>query len=324
MSEPAEGAFGEAWGLALRHRFLVAGLPFLLAVAFVVWGATRPRSYTSAAAFMGASGEASGAGIANLASQFGFRLPTRDATQSPQFYADLLRSRQLLDSVVQTTYAYRDHDGVARQGTLVEAFQASGGPAVRVENARDALDRRASVGVSPETGVVRVSVSTEYPELSEAIVRRFLELTNNFNLVTRRSRAVAERRFSEERVHDAERELRASEGRLMDFQRENRSYEVSPSLTMEHDRLERDVMMRQQVYSTLMQSYEQARIEEVRDTPVITIVEPPYLPVRPDRRGLLRLALFGGVLGAVFGIAAAISVERWPSLRRRLSQHARA
>ena len=67
--------------------------------------------------------------------------------------------------------------------------------------------------------------------------------------------------------------------------------------------------MRQEVVTSLTQSYEQARIEEVRNTPVITVLEPPELPVIPDQRGLLRSAILGLLLGGLVGVLAALGRE---------------
>ena len=58
----------------------------------------------------------------------------------------------------------------------------------------------------------------------------------------------------------------------------------SPELALEEQRLERAVVMRQQVYTTLVQLYEQVRLDALRNTPVITVVEPPEVAARPDSR----------------------------------------
>jgi uncharacterized protein involved in exopolysaccharide biosynthesis len=64
--------------------------------------------------------------------------------------------------------------------------------------------------------------------------------------------------------------------------------------------------MQQAVYSSLAQAFEQARIDEVRNTPVVTLVDPPNLPAEPDRRWLLAkvllAALLGGIIGAFIGL----------------------
>lgn len=306
-----QGTLLDGWRLIERHRLVMLALPLLVATIAVVYGLARPRQYTSASAFMGASGDLARSGLMGLAAQYGFRMPSADVSQSPQFYADLLRSRQVLDSVVNGRYQYRAEDGAVRVGTLADVFESTGEtPRLRNENAMLVLDQRTNITVGRETGVVRLSVSTRWPEISSAIASRYLELLNHFNVATRQSRASAERRFTQARLREAEGDLRASEDRLKEFRRLNRRYEGAPALEAENDRLQRDVSIRQQVYSTLLQAYEQARIDEVRDTPVITIVEQPYLPVRPDRRGLLRLAILGALVGAIVAAGYVLLRER--------------
>jgi uncharacterized protein involved in exopolysaccharide biosynthesis len=134
------------------------------------------------------------------------------------------------------------------------------------------------------------------------VAERVLDLVHRFNLETRQSQALAERRFIEARLAETERELVASEGRLQAFLERNRRYDNSPDLRFEYERLQRQVGLRQQVYNSLSQSYEQAKIEEVRNTPVLTVVEPPVRPVEPDSRGLLPKALIGLFLGGFLAV----------------------
>jgi uncharacterized protein involved in exopolysaccharide biosynthesis len=65
--------------------------------------------------------------------------------------------------------------------------------------------------------------------------------------------------------------------------------------------------MREQVYVTLAQAYEQAKLDEVRNTPVITVVEEPEAPVRPDPRGVVTSGILGGLAGVAVGLAIAFA-----------------
>ncbi len=170
-----------------------------------------------------------------------------------------------------------------------------------------------SVSTGRETGLVEVSVQTPWAGLSELLARRILERVNAFNLQTRQSRAAAERGFVEDRLAEARDSLRAAEDRLESFLESNRQFlanrSSSPELTFRHERLQRQVAMQQQVYTSLAEAYEQARIAEVRNTPVITVVESPERPVRPDsRQGVLKLAL-GVILGGMLGVFLAFGQE---------------
>jgi hypothetical protein len=67
----------------------------------------------------------------------------------------------------------------------------------------------------------------------------------------------------------------------------------------------------------MAESFEQSRLEEIRDTPVITVIEPPIVPVFPDRRGLARKALLGLVLGGgLVGMMALLQAVGRPASRQ--------
>ncbi|MDQ6717538.1 MAG: hypothetical protein M3Z17_04205, partial [Gemmatimonadota bacterium] len=131
---------------------------------------------------------------------------------------------------------------------------------------------------------------------------------NTFYLDSRIEQAVTERRFTAARLAEVQADLRAAENRLLDFLQSNRDYLNSAQLTFQHTRLTREVDMRQQVYTALAQANEQARIEELRDTPTITILEHPQLPVLPDPQTSARKIVFSAMLGA--GLAFLLGLLR--------------
>lgn len=67
--------------------------------------------------------------------------------------------------------------------------------------------------------------------------------------------------------------------------------------------------MQQQVFTSLNQAYEQTRIDEVRDSPVITVVERPEVPVLPDRRRLMLKGILALMVGGMLGIFVAFGRE---------------
>jgi uncharacterized protein involved in exopolysaccharide biosynthesis len=144
-----------------------------------------------------------------------------------------------------------------------------------------------------------------------------VDLVNRFNLERRQSNASQEREFIEGQLSRAESALHAAEDSLRRFLEQNRNYQNSPSLRFRHERLQRRVSLRQQVFSSLSESYQQARIDEVRNTPVITVVQPPELPARPDPRQLLLKGALGLVLGGMLGVFGAFGHEMMTATRQR-------
>jgi uncharacterized protein involved in exopolysaccharide biosynthesis len=101
----------------------------------------------------------------------------------------------------------------------------------------------------------------------------------------------------EQQLGQAQDELRGAENMLQSFLQENREYRTSPKLSFEEDRLARAVSSKQDVVNTLARSYEEARIEEVRNTPVLTVLEHPELPAVPDSRHIVVRTLLGALIG---------------------------
>jgi uncharacterized protein involved in exopolysaccharide biosynthesis len=125
---------------------------------------------------------------------------------------------------------------------------------------------------------------------------------NEFNAETRQSQGRARRQFVERRIAEAGGDLRAAEAQLRSFHERNRSWQESPTLTSQEGQLRRQVDIRQEVYLTLSREYETAKIEEVNDTPVITVVDPPVVPRERSKPKPLRLALLGFVLGGMVAV----------------------
>jgi uncharacterized protein involved in exopolysaccharide biosynthesis len=180
------------------------------------------------------------------------------------------------------------------------------------------------------TGVTSFSVSTESPELSFAIAQVLIDEINKFNTERHRSRASIERRFVEDRRIVVAGELRAAEQRLESFLTQNRLISGSPQRTIELERLKRRTAELEQVVEALSRSYERARIEEVRDTPVLTLVAPPEVPAIPDARSLAEWLVAAAVLSALCSIGVVLALQmhgvlpQWkPGAPSRLSEYGR-
>lgn len=301
----------EVLAVLVRRRAVIVRTVVACAVLAILVTFLQARSWTTQASFRPQGSDGPGE-LAGLAAQFGVNIGAVESTESPAFYSELLTSREILSRVAAASYSA---DGATRP--LVEILEIevdpedpAAGEALRLVRAIEWLRESAiSVSTGRETGVLTLSVETEWPAVSQGIAENLLAEVSRFNLETRQSQAGAERNFVEERVRAAAEDLRVAEAALQAFLENNRQFGRSPELQFEHDRLQREVGLRQQVYSTLVQSFEQARISEVRDTPVITVLQSPYLPVEPDGRGLVLRAALGVVLGGMVGIVLAFLIE---------------
>jgi uncharacterized protein involved in exopolysaccharide biosynthesis len=163
----------------------------------------------------------------------------------------------------------------------------------------DKVLKAMTVDLNRENGIVSVGVRTPDPQVSLWINTSLLQLIDTYFGGIRRTRAGSERRFADEQRMIARREVRAAEEALDAFLRSNKNYSNSPTLTTEFERLSRETSLRQSVYSSLEQAFYKARLDEVRDTPTISVIEQPVKPAKPVSRFIALRLLFGLVLGAV-------------------------
>ncbi|HEV2642063.1 MAG TPA: GNVR domain-containing protein [Candidatus Elarobacter sp.] len=159
-----------------------------------------------------------------------------------------------------------------------------------------------------------LKVTTPHPELSQQLASRIVDELDSLNLRTQQGRATPERQFIEQRMAIAEGELHQAENRLAAFLESNRQF-ATPQLQLDRDRLNRDVAMRQQLYTALVEAYQRARIDEVRNMPAITVLEPAEQPYAPDSRRVVSTIVIGLAFGTVLGLFVAFARDSWKHLR---------
>ncbi|HEY2806500.1 MAG TPA: hypothetical protein VGI92_11655 [Gemmatimonadales bacterium] len=295
----AAGSIGVIVVLLYRRSIVAAALLIAFVVGVVIL--VRHRTYTSSVSFLPVVGRSPGGNLAGIAASLGFNLGGSDVNQSPQFYADLVTTPTILMPIVEGPLS---GDSIPQPVTLEALFKVKGSTVgERRDNAVEELQRHLHVTLKPRTGVVRVDATMDDPRQAHAVIVHVLDQLGTFNISSRQSQASAERRFTELRTAEAKQELRVAEDSLRQFERANRDRSTSPDLRFEEDRRQREVNLRQQIYTTLAEAYERARIDEVRDTPVLSVVEPPLVPAEPDHRGVILK-----VLGALFAGSIAVTL----------------
>ena len=208
---------------------------------------------------------------------------------NPKFYADLVTSDAILLQVLDTTgrnpYNY------------IKVYDLKSKTPERLRDyAISHLRRRIRVDLEPRTSVITIKFAGRTPEFSVQVMHTLLDAVNRFNIQTLQTTARARTRFTEARVTVMKDDVSVAEGRLRDFLTQNRTYAGSPLLTLQQQQLRQDYSLKNEMLVSLENTLEKARLDEVRDTPVLTILDQPLLPSKPSYPPRL-----------LFGIEAAIA-----------------
>lgn len=295
----------QRWAWWMIAPVVCAALGASMAIAWPKsWAATT--SFVPEQAISGGSSGLLGAigSIGSLLGDGGGALGKISDGPTGEFYADVLTSEELLVGTLNSEYV--DPASPTRRRKLVELLQPKGEtPAQRLGNATRYLRRKARTELTRKSGIVRLTVTLGDATLAAEVANRMLVLLNKFNLQRRQQTSAEQRRFAELRLLTAQQELDSVLRRREAFLDANRGLSNSPRLRTRYDEIDRLMQVKEGVLLGLTKTFEESRVSEVKDTPLIAIVDHAMVPDRPQQRPL-PWAIGAAAIGLLFGLGAAV------------------
>ncbi len=218
---------------------------------------------------------------------------------SSALFPNVLDSRLISEKILRRTYSFNDKN---RQISLkLEEYIDK----PNMDKAVRALKKIVVINTDKKTGVIALSVTTEYPELSATVVHAYLEELDDYNIFHRQSSATENEKFTAKRLLQIKSELAATEDTLRSFKEANMNYMVSsdPLLQLELSRLQREVDLKASLYLSLAQQNEMAKVEAVKDIPVVQVLDRGSVPLEkssPRRSVYMIAALLGSLCFSIF------------------------
>lgn len=325
---------GWAAGVVARWRMVLA-----VAVGSMVLGLAAsviiPPVYRSKASFIANSSSTSklqGAlggtsGLGGIISQLGGSVGG-DPSESPNFYVHLLSSRELLTRLLVSEFPNPRTDAPNDSATLLSILRIrNSDPQRQMELGVKQMTDAMTTGMDAKTNLVWFSVDARWAELSSGIANRLIDLVSTFDREIRVSRAKSLRLFLQMRHDSAQTALRQAEENQRIFYERNRGFVGgSPALKFEEQRITREVDLASDLYVSLDRQLEVARIDEINNAALITVVDSAVVP----RKALwprywvtlLSAAAVGLLIGLLLAGSAAIladwrtrNPESWGYLR---------
>jgi uncharacterized protein involved in exopolysaccharide biosynthesis len=283
--------------------YIFTAAVFLLACVYYF---VYPNQYTATARMIPSTPNAAEGGAALMNSVFegtGLAgLVANRISSESELYVKLLGSRPVLDSVLTLDYARR---GMTGSGSLRNEFGAGNSTL-----ARRRLLNLTDVSLDKKTGIVTVSVTTEYPTLSRDICNEYVSRLDEFKQHIDRNSAGEVSLFLAERIDDQQKVLDSSEVRQRKFYSANRNYLYSddPALKLEVERLQQDVLLQRQLLMTLKQLKASSDMEREKRLPRLSVLEWGELPT--IKSGPLRIRSIAAVtIGGLIFVAGLLALK---------------
>ena len=282
---------------------IITPLVFGVITAFYVLFMVGP-TYVSSAKIMSSGGGGSTSQLQGLAAQFGVSVP--GGSGSAQWvYPEILKSRTLAKSVLKRKF---DTNKYGPQKSLLQILTyGNEEPTVSIDTL-EIHGANAFIGmieIQSEGSFYELSISTFEPQFAADLCAALIEELDKHQRGYKTEKVKETRQFIEGRIVEVQKELEGAEEDLKVFRDRNRQIGQSPALLLEQQRLTRETSVLTGVFTTLKQQLEMTKIEEVKESALVQVLDPPEAPLYRDKPKRKLAVLLSLILG--FGLAVAIA-----------------
>ena len=293
---------------AVRKKFFIANLIILiLALAYLLFLA-KPY-YESTVTILPEYGNKSSmlSQLSGLASIAGVNVGEAAPTE---IYQNLVSSETVLRDVIYAKYKTEEFPDSVNLIQYFEVESSDENPAIQKREKflklyKNLNKSRISANVDRMTKILNVTVTMPEAQLSADVANKLVKSLDRYIRTQRKSNASEQSFYLEKRTKQVKDSLNIAENMLKNFREDNRITSQSPNLLLEQSRLMRNVEILQTVYVELTKQLEIAKIDEIKDAPVLNVKEFAKTPVKkagPIRSIRLIIIMFFSVLitGAYF------------------------
>tara|TARA_B100001248_G_scaffold11726_1_gene7604 strand:+ start:1719 stop:2744 length:1026 start_codon:yes stop_codon:yes gene_type:complete len=318
--------------IVTRKVKIILITPSILCIMMIIYllFLSTPK-YSSQSKITSSIASSSMTNASSLAAQFGVSIGSTP-NQKDWLIPDVIKSNKILEPILQQKF---DTFKYGRDKSLIEILNFDKnypkyGPDTLKILALKKLRNMISVSESIKNRIFQINVSGIEAKFVQEINRSIIQELKLFQKNYNKNQSSETRIFIEQRILETEKELIASEEKLKEFMDRNRRIENSPSLQLKRQQLARESTVLTGVFTTLKQQLETAKIEEVKDSDYVVIINDPNLPIVPISPKKKAMVVMTGIFGLILGFAFALTSnyleskpnkKMWKQLRNTLLQN---
>lgn len=285
-----------------NHRREMLVIIALITLAGIVYAFMAPKLYEANASFYKTEGEKQNmSGLHNLASQFG----VGGALGGSELFNidDLVKSRSMALKILNKKWETEKFD---QPVSLIKYWEIQEDNQLKEQHGGlEKLGNAIQVFTDEETQLTNIRVLMPEPQLAADIANHIVQLVEAWIKEEQQLRSRKKMDFIEMRLDSVKKELLDAEEALKEFKEQNRITSLSPQLQIHQMRLQRQVNIKQEVYIVLQKELEMTKIDLVKETPVINLLDeatPPVLRAKPKRKLIVLLGVLAGLAISVMVI----------------------
>ena len=163
------------------------------------------------------------------------------------------------------------------------------------------LRNRISISIDKKTGVITSGVKLQHPLTTALVADTLVSNLEKFIINYRTTKSIQDYNFAVRMFDEARTKYYNTQKNYARFIDEHKNV-ILESVLIEQERLENEQNLAYNVYSTLAQQVEKARVKVQEQTPSITVIEPARVPAKKSNMSKLSLLMLFSILGAITGV----------------------
>jgi uncharacterized protein involved in exopolysaccharide biosynthesis len=280
-SAPEIGGWRDFLGIVWTSRRPIVLVSVIAAIVTLGAGFFLPRYYRADATLLPETEGSNLSGITQFAdlAQLTGMIPANG--ELSRLYPAILESETVLTETLHKRFATEDSADSVQLITYFDLDEDS--PEEEMEKALERMHDLLETGYDSKTGIVSVTIEMPEPQLAAAVLNTIVAELDRFMRVKRVTGASEQLRWITSRLVQVEEELKGAEDSLRNFRDRNRRIEDSPGLLLQQQRLIRRVEISSTTFIELKKQYELAKIEEIKNTSLVSVLDAARAPARPER-----------------------------------------
>ncbi len=319
FSDPDMGHFARN---LVRARYGIVAFVTGCVIVAVVLALTLSKDWTARTVLLPTESGEGGfpAELGSIASSFGLQFGFGAASQS-DLYPTILLSDALLLRILEDEHVVGTGEAPRRLADILVKREDLAEYEHRQRGLRKLRKEVVAASKDSDTGVVTLKVTTEAAKLSADVANALVAHLEKYLIDMRQVEGGRNRTFLDDRVEAVKSDLVAAEEGLKEFRTANRRVNDSPELLLQQERLRREVLIQEQIFLELQKQKEVAKIEEVKNTPVLSVLDSATPPIRashPKKVLLVALGFLVGVALSIVWVGGRTVLERAPHVAAAL------
>ena len=170
----------------------------------------------------------------------------------------------------------------------------------------DDMRNRINVSLNEETGVINLTVKMPDPQAAAEVGKLGISLLKEYMTNYKTRKAQEDLKYARQQLDDVKQRFKEAQQQLAEFRDSNVNLATAKAQTREQQ-LQSEYDLAFNVYNSLAQRVEQAKLKVQEQTPVVSILQPIQVPLDDTTSGLMILIIIT-FLGFIISIGYALLI----------------